>query len=327
MKNKYGKIFLSSFFLFLCLTYGLCIGGEMDKNSMYNELIDIAKKENWKMVNVQQRDIKTNIAIISEYSFKENKTRDVYSYPFWALDRAALVSYDSKKTAFRINGDSKDDGLYIVNMATLKVKKIIPFQTNFGLSWSHDSKKIAFVGVLTEDDIVKSQNSLFIVEIETGEMKSFSVGGIDSITHQSFSPDDSKIVYVKKLSNKNYIMIYDFNKSESVQLAEGDSPVWSPNGKWIAYFDENNDITIINSEGKQKEKLIKSKVSFNDDSMRGMLMGPIYWFPNGDYLFYTKCQNLQCEIGTSYIIKISTKESQEIKQSNWVFSSWAFAGN
>lgn len=323
MKNIYKNFFLHSFLWFLCLTCGLCFGGEMDKNSMYKELISVAKKADWKMVNIQQRDIKTNLAIISVYSFKENKTIDVYSHPFWALDRAALISYDSKKVAFSVNEDSEEDGLYIANRETLEVKKIIPFELNFGLSWSHDSKKIAFMGASTKENIEKFQHSLFTVNIETGEMKSFPVGDIDTITHQSFSPDDSKIVYDKKLSNKSCIMIHDFNKNESFQLTVGDSPVWSPDGQWIAYFDENNDLMIISPDGKNKEKLVKSNVSFKSKSMKGMLMGPIYWFPDGEYFFYTKCPSSHCEIGVPYVIKISTRKSQKIPQDSWIFSSWA----
>jgi Tol biopolymer transport system component len=294
----------------------------MDKNFMYNELLSVAKKENWRMVNIQQRDIKTNIATISVHSFKENITRDVYSYPFWALDRAALISNNSEKVVFRLNEDSEKDGLYIADTKTFEVKKIIPFQTNFGLSWSNDSKKIAFVGSATEEDIEKSQRSLFIVDVETGEIKIFLKGDVDSITHQSFSPDDSKIVFVKRLSSKNCIMIYDFNKNESFQLTEGDSPVWSPDGRWIAYFDGNNELMIISPDGKNKKKLVANSISLKSRSMKGMLMGPIYWFPNGEYFFYTKCPGLKCEIGAPYVISISTRKSQRILQDDWIFSSW-----
>lgn len=293
----------------------------MGNQSIYDEIINVAQRENWKRVGIQEKN--GNALEVMVYSFKDGKATNIYSGRIGELDASALISPDSKEVAFWLRDRPGVDTLSIVNIETHNLKKIIGIPEGFGLAWSSDSKRIAFVGALTKEDSAKFQHSLFVVDIKTGEIKSLPIGNIGSLTHQSFSPDDLKIVYVKSLGENNYITVYDLNKNESLQLVEGNTPMWSLDGLQIAYLDADNGISIISPDGKNKEKLIKSDVSSQSESMEGMTMGPIYWFPNGEYLFYTKCLSSQCEIGSPHVIRISTRKSEEVSQYNWIFSSWS----
>jgi len=88
---------------------------------------------------------------------------------------------------------------------------------------------------------------------------------------QCFSPE-SKFVY----SSRHTIRIYDVAKKQSIDVASGDYPSWSPDGKWIS-FDSGGDFTILNLESGSRRALFKTKG--RTDST---------WSPDSRYLTYTE---------------------------------------
>jgi tricorn protease-like protein len=88
---------------------------------------------------------------------------------------------------------------------------------------------------------------------------------------QCFSPE-SKFVY----SSRHTIRIYDVATKENTDVAPGDYPSWSPDGKWIS-FDNGKHLTIFNPESGSRRALFKTEG--RTDST---------WSPDSRYLTYTK---------------------------------------
>jgi Tol biopolymer transport system component len=52
------------------------------------------------------------------------------------------------------------------------------------------------------------------------------------------SPDGKSFVYVRDVESggeRYHLLLYRLDTSQTLPLADGDAPVWSPDGKWIAY--------------------------------------------------------------------------------------------
>jgi hypothetical protein len=88
---------------------------------------------------------------------------------------------------------------------------------------------------------------------------------------QCFSPE-GKFVY----STRHTIKIYNVTKKLGADVASGDYPSWSPDGKWIS-FDSGKDFTILNLESGSRRALFRTKG--RTDST---------WSPDSRYLTYTE---------------------------------------
>jgi WD40-like Beta Propeller Repeat len=88
---------------------------------------------------------------------------------------------------------------------------------------------------------------------------------------QCFSPE-GKFVY----STRHMIKIYDVTKNLGTDVASGDYPAWSPDGKWIS-FDSGKDMTILSPESGSRRALFKTKRRTYS-----------IWSPDSRYLTYTK---------------------------------------
>jgi TolB protein len=81
----------------------------------------------------------------------------------------------------------------------------------------------------------------------------------------SFSPDGKQVVFHEVRGEIGEIMVLDISKSLRYSLTAGDPdsrwPVWSPDGKWIAYVrrsNDNSDIWMMRADGSQKRALVVS---------------------------------------------------------------------
>jgi hypothetical protein len=113
------------------------------------------------------------------------------------------------------------------------------------------------------------QDGMTLRDNQSGEIQH-----IDSdvwFSKQCFSPE-SKFVY----SSRHTIRIYDVAKKQSTEVASGDYPAWSPDGKWIS-FDNGKNLMILNFESGSRRALFKT--NGRTDSI---------WSPDSRYLTYTK---------------------------------------
>lgn len=285
-------------------------------SKIYNELIDIAENRDWKMAKLEQiNDEKIGIAVCS---FKNKKTITVFSDKVGSLGiMMPLISLDGEKVAFWKNENFEKDSLFTVNSDGSNLKKLLDIHRVNSMSWSPDSKKIAFTGTFADD--LDTKNCLFTVDVDTKQVETLIEGDVDYITNQAWAPDGHKIVYVTIDATKNDIVkIYNLNTKEANELTIGNSPSWSPLDNHIIYIKAKglnmiNSITAIN--------LLLAKNVFKPSP--NYIMAPIFWLPNGQFIIYGRGLSESCEIGQPFIRELSSDREEEIADDSWMLSSWA----
>ncbi|MEK7433404.1 MAG: DUF5050 domain-containing protein [Cyanobacteriota bacterium] len=126
-------------------------------------------------------------------------------------------------------------------------------------SWSPDGSKIAFS---TNKD---GEISIYTINIDKSKLS--KIVGNDAWS-PTFSPDGSKIAYYSAVSKnnqfKNQLFLVNSDGSNKIALTpnfEGYLPIWSPDGKYLAFTstkDGNPEIYLINIESKNLTRLSKN---------------------------------------------------------------------
>jgi Tol biopolymer transport system component len=85
--------------------------------------------------------------------------------------------------------------------------------------------------------------------------------GRETCGGEVLSPDGNKVAYIH--GNTNSIIIYDLQKNNEIDIGEGSEPIWSPDGKFLAYIvtcDDghriiHSDIFVVKTDGTGKQRL------------------------------------------------------------------------
>ncbi len=170
-------------------------------------------------------------------------------------------SPDGKKLAFAAKSGPWD-AIYIVNVDNGSIEKhLMKMDGAFTTAWSPDGSRIAFVGNRN------GKSDIFIYEIKTGEVKNVTD---DYFTDDqpSWSPDGRYLAFVSErgdfLNAKDIPADFDMNSYDyeynniyTINLETGEivrrtntpwneaSPIFSPDGKKIAFTSEQNGISNL----------------------------------------------------------------------------------
>lgn|SRR6266850_979234 len=113
------------------------------------------------------------------------------------------------------------------------------------------------------------RNGLWLRDATTGIAELIDESG--EFSDQCWAPDQGKFVYA---AGKK-IRIYDLAEKKAVDIAEGQDPTWSPDGKWIGFY-ENIRYTLMDPSTRARKKLFKNKYG-----------GSAHWSPDSQYITYT----------------------------------------
>jgi hypothetical protein len=150
---------------------------------------------------------------------------------------------------------------------------------------SGDGKRVAFDGIYKPEGSgfrATSQNrsrwlkGLQYIDSQANEMRMIlsTPDEEDRPTSISFSPDGRQLVY----DNRNRIFLYDIKSRSSRSVAEGASPTWSPNGKWIAFRSKDDELVTVDAKTFETKALLR----------RREIRDTVRWSPDSRYVALTE---------------------------------------
>lgn len=203
------------------------------------------------------------------------------------------VSPDGKWAAFNaFEDDARHWGIFLLNMESGAVKRLSSDECQSYVSWSPDSKKLAY-----GESRPMNRPKLKVCDIETGKVTDTGREGIGA----DWSPDGLWLAYTGNIVKCNWwtyslpadgsIVKMNLETKETQTLTEPGTresdgasgsvmPVWSPDGRWIAYrhrayrreTTEHDEIWAVSADGTGRKKL-------RDEWSR------FVWAPDGKAIF------------------------------------------
>lgn len=180
----------------------------------------------------------------------------------WSPDGKAIMSFWGNSVT---RTDVKGGG----------IRKIASFRSMPGdaNSWSPDGREITLISRARETSRYQ-EFRLHLLELETGTARILAEGFLD--VSVAWSPDNRTIAFTSSDLN---ISVMNFDGTGRHQLGKGQYPVWSPDGKKIAFRVDHCDseIYIMNADGSARIRLTYSRT--NDDTPA--------WSPDGTRIAFT----------------------------------------
>jgi Tol biopolymer transport system component len=173
--------------------------------------------------------------------------------PVWSPD-GNKIAFASSATRISYSSDAPDsagaatapaagmDGIYVIDMETGGLRKVLTSPGPSQISWSPDGNKIAFY----------DEKAISVINADgTGRKKELAHG-----YSPTWSPDSNKIAF-SEISDKPAINLINADGSgrEKLTCTEGaGGPFWSPDGEQIAFV-KHADLYVINVDGTGLKRL------------------------------------------------------------------------
>ena len=175
-----------------------------------------------------------NVHDASMYQFTDNEGREDAN-PTW--------SPDGSRIAFR-----SSDGVFVIDTGTAIVRAIPDAGGRF--AWSPDSKRLAISG----------HGLILVTSADGTELDTITseAGGYKNV---AWSRDSEHLVFtVQGQDETNRIVIYDLDDGSSQELTTGSYPIWSPDGRSIAFvrdtdMDYRESLFVIDVDGGNLRRL------------------------------------------------------------------------
>jgi Tol biopolymer transport system component len=156
--------------------------------------------------------------------------------------------------------------------------KDIQLGLNYGssrsISWSPDSQWIAFSAIPQANNYYENSNwsagaeEIYLQNIFTYEEKRLTQNGFTD-RYPSISPDSTQIAYTSDADGVERLYIMDIETHTSRLLTperEGYKPIWSPDGRWIAFTSNckphpeyvcvGGDLWLIRADGTGAQQVV-----------------------------------------------------------------------
>ncbi|HVX38037.1 MAG TPA: DPP IV N-terminal domain-containing protein [Gemmatimonadaceae bacterium] len=148
-----------------------------------------------------------------------------------------------------------------------------------GFQWlalSPDGKKIAFT----------AHGDVFAASARDGGDAARVTATPELEAEIAWAPDSKRIVYVSERDSVAHLFLYDFSTNTETRLTDGPlndiSPVWSPDGKSLAYMHGDKQLHVLDVATKQDRQIATGEL----DRPPRLPDHAIAWSPDGKYLAF-----------------------------------------
>jgi Tol biopolymer transport system component len=171
--------------------------------------------------------------------------------------------------------------LYELDVASGKERRLLAIPVS-AFRWSPDGRSMLYLSSYEDDEQVKSKSAIYILNLQTGEQKRLT--DLAKNCYVAFSPDGTQLVYSLGTEQSSDIYTVGLDGKNPQRLTDSKSvnsrPVWSPDGKSIAYISANPPGAPNNSAGVY----IMDPTGANKTLVSSMAAFRITWSPDGKSL-------------------------------------------
>lgn len=212
----------------------------------------------------------------------------------------ALRDYSNLKSRDRLGVMRQADGK-MLEFSDLETAACWSSDSKRLIAWKHTSPK-------TFQPILLDLNSTREEELNLPSRAQF--------TTQCWSPDGLQLVYhvldhesppwtqkkskKKEPPNRGTVFIYDIGEKKTRSLSPGQDATWSPDGQWIAYWDDAAEWRSRPS-GEERQRLFDRKKAES----------PLLWSPDSELVLYFRCCYLlpslgcMCDVGGLFVRRLA----------------------
>lgn len=189
--------------------------------------------------------------------------------PTWSPDSERIIfnSWEGWENQIFI---ASADGRHIGPLTSFKAGH------DYYLSWSPDGQKIVFSLANAE----AGDLNIYLMNPDGSNIVQLTDG--DGAREAAWSPDSKQIAYISSIENLSGLFVINVDGTNHKLLTPHPdfygSPVWSPNGKQIAFSCSQRDICVVNADGTNLINLT------HDVPMDGLPD----WSPDGQRIVFTR---------------------------------------
>jgi hypothetical protein len=238
------------------------------------------------------------------------------AFPYWEVDPCPSVK------ACDVEAD-RHYFLAIAHRYGVDVWKFPQIILPAEMCWSRDDSKLAMIAQ-PEDS---PRRELIVLHLDSERTERVGDGKTAAVTPQCWSPDGRQLVFFvgdKSPAGPGAIRIMDLVTGKSRDIFHGGPdctgnimcaspyPTWSPDGRWIAYF-QRKSYWAIQPSGVGKKKLFR----------RGSALSPLQWSPDMRYALYADCcafrdtWRCMCEIGRIRVRRLADNDEFAISSDGY----------
>lgn len=229
--------------------------------------------------------------------------------PFDTWDARNASMGPSGKIVFTLAGD-----VHVFDPATGE-ERVVPIDlpSEFQLTrkrYPDASDYISWYTLSPEGDrlAVVARGEIFSVPVEEGVTLPVTHGSGARERRAGFDPEGERLVYITDGSGEEGLVTADSWGRGSEKRIETDPesrwffpPVWSPDGGWIAYADEDQRLFVVKAEGGPPREVDQAEFSEIRDYA---------WSPDGRWLAYSKFNDV--ELGSIFVYDVGKDEIHQV---------------
>lgn len=255
---------------------------------VYEKIVERGARQNWAMWNADG----TRLFYVSDRGGAQNIWSQVLGKPAQQMTKFkdgrvlfANISYDGRTIVFeremRIwrldtgSGQTSEVAVVRRGVASSPAVEHVRLSDQIQeLALSPDGKKVAFV----------VRGEIFAASAKDGGDAARVSNSFANESGINWSPDNRRLVYASDRDGNSHLFVYDFSTNQESRLTDGSTdnftPVFSPDGKMIAFERDGRELRVLNLDTKQERVLTTGTIPrppINADR-------PFVWSPDSRWI-------------------------------------------